>query len=318
MSHLRSASLSPGVIAHRGASGYLPEHTLAAKALAHAQGADYLEQDVVATRDGRIIVCHDLYLERVTNVADIFPARHRKDGHFYAIDFEWSEIGELTVHCDDSAASALVDAAAPAASSQPFRICTLEEEIEFIHALNRASGRRAGIYPEIKRPRWHAEQGIDLSGAVLRILADYGYKTAEDPVFVQCVDANELRHLKADLGTKLSLTQVMGRKISQEQLTLEALVEIADYAAVLAPNYPLLLAPGDGGRPVASPLVDHARAAGLRLHPYTFNYVKLPEYVADLEALLDLVYEVAQVDAVFCDFPDVAVQFRDAVAQRVS
>ena len=83
------------VIAHRGASGYLPEHTLPAKALAYAQGADFLEQDLVMTKDDRLLVLHDRYLDRVTDVATRFPQRARKDGRFYAIDFTLAEIRSL-------------------------------------------------------------------------------------------------------------------------------------------------------------------------------------------------------------------------------
>lgn len=80
------------VIAHCGASGYLPEHTLPAKAMAYAQGADYLEQDLVMTKDDRLVVLHDHYLDRVTDVAQRFPQRARKDGRFYAIDFTWTRL----------------------------------------------------------------------------------------------------------------------------------------------------------------------------------------------------------------------------------
>lgn len=83
------------VIAHRGASGYLPEHTLPAKAMAYAQGADYLEQDLVMTRDDQLVVLHDHYLDRVTDVAERFPDRARKDGRYYAIDFTLDEIRSL-------------------------------------------------------------------------------------------------------------------------------------------------------------------------------------------------------------------------------
>ena len=88
----------PIVIAHRGASGYLPEHTFPAKAYAHALGADYLEQDVVLTQDDVPIVFHDLILEEVTDVARIFPTRGRPDGHFYAIDFSYAELQALALH----------------------------------------------------------------------------------------------------------------------------------------------------------------------------------------------------------------------------
>ena len=88
----------PIVIAHRGASGYLPEHTLAAKAMAHAMGADFLEQDVVLTADGVPIVLHDIYLEATTDVEQRFPDRSRPDGRFYAIDFTLAEIRTLSAH----------------------------------------------------------------------------------------------------------------------------------------------------------------------------------------------------------------------------
>ena len=83
------------VIAHRGASGYLPEHSLPAKAMAYAQGADYLEQDLVMTKDNELVVLHDHYLDRVTDVAERFPDRARKDGRYYAIDFTLPEIKSL-------------------------------------------------------------------------------------------------------------------------------------------------------------------------------------------------------------------------------
>lgn len=301
----------PSVIAHRGASGYLPEHTLAAKALAHAQGADYLEQDVIATRDGRVIVCHDLFLERVTNVGDVFPGRNRDDGHFYAIDFDWAEIRSLSVPCDVESVTALIAAQAPAAAAHPLRICTLDEEIEFIHGLNLASDRSVGVYPEIKSPRWHSEHGFDLSSALIGILADHGYRRADDPVFVQCVDADTLRRLKKETGTELRLTQLMGRDTDPNRLSREALIGVRDYATALGPNYRLALATGSEGQPVASPLVRDAEDAGLELHPYTFNHTQLPDGVADLETLLLLAYEELRADAVFCDFPDVAVGLRD-------
>ncbi|MEZ6118468.1 MAG: glycerophosphodiester phosphodiesterase family protein [Pirellulaceae bacterium] len=94
----QSSKLRPIVIAHRGASGYLPEHTLPAKALAFGQHADFLEQDVVITKDDRPIVLHDIHLDTVTDVATRFPDRKRSDGRFYAIDFTLAEIQSLSVH----------------------------------------------------------------------------------------------------------------------------------------------------------------------------------------------------------------------------
>ena len=90
--------IRPVVIAHRGASGYLPEHTFPAKALAYSMGADYLEQDVVATSDDELVVLHDIHLDRVTNVHTLFPERHRPDGRYYVRDFALDEIRQLLVH----------------------------------------------------------------------------------------------------------------------------------------------------------------------------------------------------------------------------
>ena len=87
----------PAVIAHRGACGYLPEHTLPAKAMAYAMGADFLEQDVVATRDDQLVVLHDIHLDRVTDVAAVYPDRARRDGRYYVRDFDLEEIRTLRV-----------------------------------------------------------------------------------------------------------------------------------------------------------------------------------------------------------------------------
>ena len=84
------------VIAHRGASGYLPEHTLAAKAVAHAMGVGYIEQDVVLSKDGVPIVLHDIQIDTVTDAAEMFPDRARADGRFYAIDFTVDELQSLS------------------------------------------------------------------------------------------------------------------------------------------------------------------------------------------------------------------------------
>jgi len=88
----------PIVIAHRGASGYLPEHSLESKAMAHAMGADFLEQDVVLTSDGVPIVLHDIHLDSTTDVARLFPGRAREDGRYYALDFNLQEIKALSLH----------------------------------------------------------------------------------------------------------------------------------------------------------------------------------------------------------------------------
>ncbi len=154
------------VIAHRGASGYLPEHTLPAKAMAYAQGADYLEQDVVMTRDDQLIVLHDHYLDRVTDVAQQFPSRHREDGRYYAIDFTLAEIKQLHFtegfHLEGKKQVQNYPGRFPMNRSD-FRIHTLAEELAFIQGLNHSTGKNIGIYTEIKSPWFHRKEGKDIS-----------------------------------------------------------------------------------------------------------------------------------------------------------
>ena len=135
----------PIVIAHRGASGYLPEHTLGAKTLAYGLGADYLEQDVVATRDSELVVLHDLTLNDVTDVAQRFPDRTRNDGLHYVVDFTLAELKQLTLFerriagRDAPKYPGRFPAGVGAGS-----IATLEEELRLIQGLNRSTGSAAG------------------------------------------------------------------------------------------------------------------------------------------------------------------------------
>lgn len=301
----------PWVIAHRGASGYLPEHTLQAKALAHAQGADFLEQDVVATGDGVLLVCHDIFLDRVTNVGEIFPGRARDDGRHYAVDFSWPELRQLDVRVSSPGASELLEPSARDSLGERYRLCTLEEEIRFIEDLNRMSGRVAGIFPEIKHPSWHHEHGIDLARSLLGLLHERGYKGPMDPIFVQCFDARELRRIRLELGSELRLVQLVGRSAGRELLDPDGLARIGAYATALGANYRQFLQLGERGRQgEPSKLAADARTAGLQLHPYTFNRDDLPSGVDSLEQLLELAYAILEPDAVFCDYPDVAVRLR--------
>jgi len=154
------------VIAHRGACGYLPEHTLEAKAMAYGMGADYIEQDVVLTRDDRAVVLHDIHMDTVTDVAKAFPDRKREDGRYYAIDFTLDEIKKLhvTERMDLETGKPVFPGRFPAGKSG-FRVPTLEEEIELIQGLNKSTGKDVGIYPEIKSPAWHRSEGKDISKA---------------------------------------------------------------------------------------------------------------------------------------------------------
>lgn len=309
----RAVSDAPIVIAHRGASGYLPEHTLASKALAYGLGADYLEQDVVATRDGELVVLHDLHLDDVSDVAARFPGRNRPDGRHYVIDFDLAEL--RTLRLSERRRPGSSHARFPArfpADQEIFRMATLAEELTLVRELNRAMDRRVGIYPEIKHPAWHREHGIDLSRKLIAMLASFGYNRPDDSVFVQCFDAAELRRVKHELGCELRLIQLVGAEPRYDHLLTGAgLDSVREYAVGLGPSYGQL---GEGTTsPRLTPLTSRAHAAGLALHPYTFRADELPAYARSLEELIEFFLVEARVAGLFCDQPDVAVRVRDSV-----
>jgi len=302
----------PVVIAHRGASGYLPEHTLESKAYAHALGADYLEQDVVLTRDGVPVVLHDIWLDQVTDVAEVFPDRHREDGRFYVIDFTLEEIRRLTVHERRDGAGRQRWPSRFDGPGVRFGIPTLAEEIAFVRGLNRATGREAGIYPEIKEPAWHQAQGRDISRAVLDVLDAAGYSAPDHRIFLQCFDAAELRRIREELGSGLRLVLLLGEEdwLATARVD-ERLSEIAGYADGIGAWIPTLFAgPAAGAGPASSGLVAAAHARGLFVHAYTYRNDQLPAGIAGPAEAHRLLYGVARIDGLFSDHPDVSLRFR--------
>jgi glycerophosphoryl diester phosphodiesterase len=312
----------PIVIAHRGASGYLPEHTLPAKALAFGMGADFLEQDVVLTKDSIPIVLHDIHLDTVTDVADRFPDRNRDDGRYYALDFTLVEVKQLAVRerFDRRTGDAVFAGRFPRTEA-PFRIVSLSEEIEFVQGLNRSTGRLVGIYPEIKAPAWHRSQGQDISRIVLSVLTRYGYRRRQDPIYLQCFDPAELKRIRGELGCDLKLVQLIGENDWEEgdtdylsMRTEKGLAEIAGYADGIGPRIEHLLADVDAEqtRPSslgASSLVEWAHRTNLVVHPYTLRVDSLPKGITSTPQLLGLMFGGQRADGVFTDFPDVVVGY---------
>lgn len=297
----------PIVIAHRGASGYLPEHTLVAKALAVGMGADYLEQDVVATRDGELIVFHDLTLDATTDVRERFTGRARADGLHYCIDFDLAELRTLTVSERRGSDGRPRYAGRFPGGAGGFPIVTLAEELRFVDGLRSASGRAIGIYPEIKDPAWHRRHGVELGDRMLAELSRAGYVDRDPRVYVQCFDGAELARLRRERDCRLPLVQLLdsaGGKPSPA-----ALAGIAGYADAIGPSLGLVLQAGAGGAVEPTGLVRDARAAGLAVHPYTLRRDDLPPGVGSFGHLLELVFDQAGVDGAFTDFPDLAVQF---------
>lgn len=307
------------IIAHRGASGYLPEHTLASKAMAHAMGADFLEQDVVLTKDDQAIVLHDIHLEAVTDVEQQFPDRTRDDGHWYAIDFTLDEIKLLRIHerTRHNSEQAVFVRRFPV-GKPTFQIRTLAEEIELVQGLNKTTGRSTGIYPEIKKPAWHRSQKKDISQIVLNVLRHYEYDSAQSKVFVQCFDANELKRLRYELRTRLKLVQLIGENdwndVSttdfRHMISADGVAQVASYAQGIGPSLNHLIVKDESGQYVVGPLVKWARDNGLQVHPFTHRSDALPEFVNTEKQLFHFLV-AAQVDGVFSDFPDRARKFWD-------
>ena len=303
------------VIAHRGASGYLPEHTLEAKALAYGMGADYLEQDVVATRDDELVVIHDIFLDRVSNVAEKFPDRKRDDGRFYARDFDLAEIRTLRAweRRGDDGITAVFPKRFPTGQGA-FRIPTLREEIKLVQGLNKSTGRSVGIYVEIKRPAWHKDEGVDISPILLQLLDDVGYRTREDKIVVQCFDPDEVRRIRHELDCELKMTQLMdnpewGDYFPEHDFlrTPEGLEQLKKTVDGIGPwlGYVVGIAEVDG-RLVSTGLVSNAHAAGLTVHPWTFRADQLAPGFDSLEEMIRWFVDELAIDGVFTDFPDLA------------
>jgi len=280
--HAAVATPRPQVIAHRGASGYLPEHTLAAYALAFQMGADVIEPDVVLTADGVPVCAHDVTMGRVTDVARVYPDRARDDGRYYWIDFTLEEVRRLRVTEGAGGPAGPIGGAVP----------TLGEMIRLVRTLNERLGRSVGIIPEPKRPAFHRQNGRPIEPALLEELAAHGYEGPADPCVIQCFELDSLRRLR-DAGCRLRLVWLVGREPADADL-----VSAAEFCHGLGPSRSLL--EDDAGR--ARPLLARARELGLALYPYTFG---------DEPAATARFFHQHKVAGLFTDFPDVALRARD-------
>lgn len=288
----------PIVIAHRGASGEAPEHTLAAYRLAIEQGADYIEPDLVSTRDGVLIARHENEIGGTTDVAQHreFAARRTRkliDGRpvegWFAEDFTLAEIKRLRAReriPELRPANARLDA--------QLEVPTLEEILELVraHDAQRAAAARSqggpapahiGVYPETKHPSYFAAAGLPLERPLLEMLGQFGYTEGDAPVFIQSFEVSNLQALRR--MTRLRLVQLIeargapydlaarGDERTYAALTgAEGLAGIAAYADAVGVEKSLILPVGaDGALGGATPLIDQAHRAGLDVHAWTFR-----------------------------------------------
>lgn len=305
------------VISHRAASGYLPEHTLPAVAMAYAFGPDYIEQDVALTKDGVFVVIHDIYLDATTNVSEVFPDRTRADGRYYVCDFTLEEIKSLRVteRVNVATGAPAFSGRFPLGASR-FEMPTLAEEIELIQGLNKSTGRNVGIYPEIKAPAFHHREGFEVEQMLMDVLAGYGYTSPDSNVFVQSFEPDCLVRLR-ELGCKLRLVQLLpatagftppATELSTPAslLTAAGLDYIATYADGIGPSTSQI--ESSNGAPINDySLVRLAHEWGLVVHPYTFRKDAMPAVFTSFEEMLRHFFFDIGVDGVFTDFTDIAV-----------
>ena len=297
----------PAIIAHRGACGYLPEHTLPAVELAHTFGADYIEQDVVLTSDGVPIVLHDVTLELTTNVAALFPERHRDDGLFYAIDFTLEEIKALSAHERTDSLGNPVFPGRYSGTGVEFKVPTLAEEIETVDRLNAASYKRTGVYIELKRPEFHEQEGVDIYHAVLDVLTAFNRLSENAETVIQCFDPETLKRFAHDGIFKGPLVQLIHtesitnwRADFEAMHTMSGLREVATYAHGIGPDVNLLENMMGG----PSELVVAAKKLGLFLHPYTLRADSESIPGVNFEKLHKKLFNDLEVDGAFTDFAD--------------
>ncbi|HEU4451398.1 MAG TPA: glycerophosphodiester phosphodiesterase [Longimicrobium sp.] len=341
------AETRPIVIAHRGASGYRPEHTLASYQLAIEMGADFVEPDLVSTADGVLVCRHENEIGGTTDVAAHpgFAARRRTktiDGvtgeGWFAEDFTLAELKTLR-------ARERLPQLRPGNTGFDgrYEIPTLDEVIELVQRESKARGRTIGIYPETKHPSYFQGIGLALEEPLLAALERAGWTERDAPVFIQSFETENLRMLRGMTGVRLiQLMEATGQPFDftrrgdartyVDLATPVGLAEIATCADGIGPNKSLVIPREADGRLAApGPLVADAHAAGLLVHPWTFRRENVflptdlqagdpadpefPRLPGGLEAELTAFY-AAGVDGVFADFPDVALQVR-AAARRI-
>jgi glycerophosphoryl diester phosphodiesterase len=313
---IKPTSHSWQVIAHRGAPGYLPEHTLAGVAMAAGWGVDFVEPDVVLSRDNVPVVLHDIHLDMNTDVAQKFPFRKRPDGRYYVKDFRLKELKTLRVlerSKEKNPSEAVFPKRFPRTlNSNSFEIPTLEEYLELVQGLRQSTGKSLGVYPEIKNSDFHASEGQDIVKVVYDMLVRFGYEKTPELIYIQSFNPKDLLRLRNEMQTRMPLAQLVGKNSDKESgadyeamMTDEGLSQVASYAQALAPSLDQVLTLDPASKKlVASSLTHRAHQVGLKVHAYTHRQDPLPRPLKSNEELFSLLKHEAQIDGLFSDFAD--------------
>jgi glycerophosphoryl diester phosphodiesterase len=313
----------PIVIAHRGASGERPEHTLMAYRLAIEEGCDFIEPDLVVTRDGHLVVRHENEIAGTTDVAKRAEFAGRRttrtiDGQqvegWFAEDFTLAELKTLRAR---ERLPALRPESAKFDGQEA--IPTFQEVVDLARAESRRTGRTIGVYPEMKHPTYFNSIDLSLEVRLAAALRANDLNSPTAPVFVQCF---EDRPLRTFMGiSKARRVMLVGQGAAPVDVKSEAGIRsIAAFADGIGPEWPLVTPVVDGGLAAPTDLVAWAHKARLAVHPWTvraenaFLPPKLrrgtgPAEHGDAEALFKALY-AAGVDGLFSDFPGLAVKAR--------
>lgn len=293
----------PLVIAHRGASGHYPEHTLAGYQAAIEQGADYIEPDLGFTRDGVLVARHDPFLSTTTDVAERpeFAAKKRWSWAFlcrdwFIEDFTLTEVKTLRARQRWPKRSKAFDG--------KFEIPTFAEVLALAKRKAAETGRPVGVFPEAKHPKHFARIGHDFAAPLLNALHACGAGGNDVPIVIQSFDPWILKRLKPRIRFPLMLL------LDKDFRFRSRLEGFAKFASAIGPFKGLL---SEGKR--STGLLEAAHRLGVAVHIYTIRDDDVGEGFGNVEAELEYFFRLG-VDAVFADFPGTAVKVRDALTKR--
>jgi glycerophosphoryl diester phosphodiesterase len=335
---IRDQVAEPLVIGHRGASGYRPEHTLASYRLAIRMGADYIEPDLVSTKDGVLVARHENEIGGTTDVAQHPEFADRRttktiDGRqvtgWFTEDFTLAEL--RTLRAKERLPQVRPD---NTRYDGKFQVPTFDEVLDLAARESRRRGVTVGVYPETKHPTYFDSIGLSLEQPLVRALKAHHLDRPNAPVFVQSFETSNLRELSREVkvplvqlvdssGAPYDLVAKGDKRTYRDLVTPAGLRDVATYADAVGANKDLVLPrDADGSTGKSSDLVDDAHDAGLRVHVWTLR--RENQFMAtnfrdgtDPNAAGDLAAETrafldAGVDGVFSDNPDLAVDARDA------
>lgn len=282
----------------------LPEHTLAAYRLAAIQGADVIEPDLVMSQDGALMARHDHYIGVSTNVSLVFPARRRTGvgvgtQEWFTEDFSFDEFAQLRARQpwpkrDQS-------------HNDQYAIPTFDEVLDLRATLETELGRPLYVYPELKLPSYFSQLGLD---PVPAFVAAWKARSpaARARILTQCFEPDTVRRLRAELGPKAKLTQLLPA-LRGDQPVEVTLDEIAQYANAIGPHKTALI----DANGQSTGLLEAAHARGLKVHSYTFRDDALPSHYSSAEVELKAFLALG-VDGLFSDFPATARRAIDSSA----